>query len=96
MTGTKSIQRIDGRQLLLGYLAKFQAFPSQQAPHREPLTPEGDAGEAFSRPCTHTEAGPWTLCDLVLNGALHLEDHVKQLQEVRVAYRESRAKQAVG
>jgi len=32
----------------------------------------------------------------VLNGALHLEDHVKQLQEVRVAYRESRAKQAVG
>jgi hypothetical protein len=52
--------------------------------------------EAFSRPCTHAEAGPWTLRDLILNGALHLEDHVKQIQEVRAAYRESRAKQAVG
>jgi hypothetical protein len=52
--------------------------------------------EAFSRPCTHAEVGPWTLRDLILNGALHLEDHVKQIQGVRAAYRESRAKQAVG
>jgi len=52
--------------------------------------------QAFSRPCTHAEAGPRTLRDLILNGALHLEDHVKQIQEVRAAYRESRAKQAVG
>ena len=52
--------------------------------------------EAFSRPCTHSEVGPWTLRDLILNGALHLEDHVKQIQSVRAAYRESRTKQAAG
>ena len=52
--------------------------------------------EAFSRPCTHAEVGPWTLRELVLNGALHLEDHVKQIQGVRAAYRESKAKQAAG
>src|SRR5215469_7018915 len=48
--------------------------------------------EAFSRPCTHSEVGPWTLRDLILNCSEHLEDHVKQIQGVRAAYRESRAK----
>jgi hypothetical protein len=52
--------------------------------------------EAFARPCTHTEVGPWTLRDLVLNCSEHLEDHVKQIQGVRAAYRESRAKQVAG
>jgi hypothetical protein len=50
--------------------------------------------DAFSRPCTHAQVGPWTLRDLVQNCAEHLEDHVKQIQTVRAAYRESRAKQA--
>src|SRR5215469_16190940 len=49
--------------------------------------------EAFSRPCTHTEAGPWTLRAMIQNCSEHLEDHVKQIQGVRAAYRESRAKQ---
>ena len=57
---------------------------------------KGMPEEAFSRPCTHTEAGHWTLRQLVENGALHLEDHVNQIQAVRAAYRESRAKQAAG
>jgi len=51
--------------------------------------------EAFSRPCTHTEAGPWTLRAMIQNCSEHLEDHVKQIQGVRAAYRESRAKQVV-
>lgn len=57
---------------------------------------KGMPEEAFQRPCTHAEAGPWTLRDLVLNNAHHLEDHVKQIQGVRAAYREHRAKQAAG
>lgn len=51
--------------------------------------------EAFSRPCTHAEVGAWTLRAMIQNCSEHLEDHVKQIQGVRAAYRESRAKQAV-
>lgn len=51
--------------------------------------------EAFLRPCTHAEANlSWTLGDLVLNNAHHLEDHIKQIQSVRAAYREHKAKSA--
>ncbi|MBV8845327.1 MAG: DinB family protein [Bryobacterales bacterium] len=52
--------------------------------------------EAFLRPCTHAEAGPWTLQTLIQNCSEHLEDHVKQIQSVRAAYRETRAKQVAG
>jgi len=57
---------------------------------------KGMPEDAFQRPCTHAEVGPWTLRDLVLNNAHHLEDHVKQIQSVRAAYREHRGKQAAG
>ncbi|HLH43657.1 MAG TPA: DinB family protein [Bryobacteraceae bacterium] len=57
---------------------------------------KGMPEEAFQRPCVHAEAGRWTLRDLVLNNAHHVEDHVKQIQAARAAYREHRAKQSAG
>ena len=52
--------------------------------------PEG----AFSRPGNHTETGPLTLFDLVKGTAEHTEDHVREIQGIRAAYREHRAKRA--
>ena len=50
----------------------------------------------FSRMGYHVERGPMTLAQLVRHNAEHLEGHVKQIQNVRAAYREHRAKQASG
>jgi DinB family protein len=46
--------------------------------------PESD----FARTGNHTESGTVTLRDLVQHSAEHLEQHVKQIQAVRAAYRE--------
>ncbi len=51
--------------------------------------------EAFARAGTHTERGRITLADLLRIYAEHVEGHVKQIQGVRAAYREHRAKQTV-
>lgn len=56
---------------------------------------KGTSEELFARTGTHTEEGLKTLRQLVLGSAEHVEEHVKQIQEVRAAYRESRTKQAV-
>jgi DinB family protein len=52
--------------------------------------------EAFARSGTHTEAGPLTLRALVKGSAEHVEEHVKQIQGVRAAYKEHKAKHAAG
>ena len=52
--------------------------------------------EAFARAGTHTEAGPLTLRALIKGSAEHVEEHVKQIQGVRAAYKQHRAKQAAG
>jgi len=57
---------------------------------------KGTPEEAFARTGTHTEEGVKTLHQLVLGSAEHVEQHVKEIQEVRAAYRESRTRQAVG
>jgi DinB family protein len=51
---------------------------------------------AFARSGTHVERGKTTLLDQVRHNAEHVEGHVKQIQGVRAAYREHRAKQAAG
>jgi hypothetical protein len=51
---------------------------------------------AFARTGTHVERGKTSLLDQVRNNAEHVESHVKQIQGVRAAYREHRAKQAAG
>jgi hypothetical protein len=85
-------QRLDyGRRKISQALETFRVL---RAENYELLN--GMPEEAFQRPCTHAQAGPWTLRDLVLNNAYHLEDHVKQIQSVRASYREHRAKQAAG
>jgi len=48
--------------------------------------------EAFARVGTHASAGKRSLLDLVRDDAEHLENHVRQIQGVRAAYREQRAK----
>jgi hypothetical protein len=50
--------------------------------------------EAYSRKGTHTEHGELTLLDLLRRFAEHAEKHVRQIQSVRAAYKEQRAKQA--
>ena len=50
--------------------------------------------EAYSRKGTHTEHGEMTLLDLLKTYAEHAEGHVRQIQGVRAAYKEHRAKQA--
>lgn len=51
---------------------------------------------AFSRTGMHVERGKTSLLELVRHNAEHVEAHVKQIQGVRAAYREHRAKQAAG
>jgi hypothetical protein len=47
---------------------------------------------AFDRTGTHVERGKVSLLELVRGDAEHVEGHVKQIQGVRMAYREQRAK----
>ena len=47
--------------------------------------------ESFSRTGNHTERGTVSLRDLVLDAAEHLEEHVKQIQTIRAAYRQAKA-----
>jgi hypothetical protein len=55
-----------------------------------------DLSEAtFERSGTHSKDGPMTLRQVVEWYALHLEDHVREIQSVRAAYRDHRARQAV-
>lgn len=51
--------------------------------------------EAFARKGKHTERGEVTLLDLLRHDAEHVEAHVREIQSVRAAYKEHRAKQAV-
>lgn len=48
--------------------------------------------ETFERVGTHSSAGKRSLLDLVRGDSEHVENHVKQIQSVRAAYREQRAK----
>ncbi len=50
---------------------------------------------AFERSGTHSKDGPMTLRQVVEWYASHLEEHVREIQSVRAAYRDHRAKQAV-
>jgi hypothetical protein len=50
--------------------------------------------DAFARTGQHTEAGAVTLLDLLRGNAEHAEGHVRQIQGVRAAYKEHRAKSA--
>jgi hypothetical protein len=50
---------------------------------------------AFARTGMHVERGITSLLDLIRYNAGHVENHVKQIQGVRAAYREHRAKQTV-
>jgi len=49
--------------------------------------------EVFSRIGTHSKDGVLTLRQLVEGGAKHLEEHVREIQTIRAAYREHRARQ---
>jgi hypothetical protein len=50
---------------------------------------------AFVRQGTHTKRGPISLKDMLRIYAEHIENHVKQIQSVRAAYKEHRAKTVV-
>ncbi|HWZ34447.1 MAG TPA: DinB family protein [Bryobacteraceae bacterium] len=50
---------------------------------------------AFARQGTHTKRGPLSLKDMLRIYAEHIENHVKQIQSVRAAYKEHRAKTVV-
>ncbi len=50
--------------------------------------------EAYSRKATHTELGELTLLDQLNYFAEHAEGNLRQIQGVRAAYKEHRAKQA--
>lgn len=50
--------------------------------------------EAFERSGTHSERGRVSLLQTLRTLAEHAENHVKQIQSVRAAYREHRAKPA--
>jgi len=52
--------------------------------------------EVFERTGTHTKRGPLTLLQLLRMFAEHAENHVKQIQFVRAAYKQQRAKPAPG
>lgn len=49
---------------------------------------------AFARTGTHTTDGSVTLHQVVESSATHLEDHVREIQQIRAAYKEFRAQQA--
>ena len=49
---------------------------------------------AFARSGTHTTRGELSLLQMVRMFAEHVENHVKQIRQVRAAYREHRAKPA--
>jgi DinB superfamily len=49
---------------------------------------------AFERTGNHLERGKVTLLDILRLQAAHVEAHVRQIQGVRAAYKEHRAKQA--
>jgi uncharacterized protein Usg len=49
--------------------------------------------ETFSRTGVHSKDGTVTLRQLVESGAAHLEDHVREIQAIRAAYREHRLRQ---
>jgi hypothetical protein len=48
--------------------------------------------EVFSRTGTHSKDGVMTLRQLVESAAQHLEAHVREIQTIRAAYREHRAR----
>jgi len=48
----------------------------------------------FDRVGTHSKDGPMTLRQVVEWFAMHLEGHVREIQEVRAAYKANRAQQA--
>ena len=50
--------------------------------------------EAFARAGRHSERGRVTLLDLLRTYAEHTEQHVRQIQAVRAAYKEHKAAQA--
>jgi|SRR5579883_2899742 hypothetical protein len=52
--------------------------------------------DAFARTGNHAERGPLTLQTLLRIYAEHVESHVKQIQGLRAAFREHRAKTAAG
>ncbi len=52
--------------------------------------------ETFARTGTHSKRGVISLLDMVRFFAEHVENHARQMQAVRAAYREHRAKQAAG
>lgn len=48
---------------------------------------------AFDRSGVHSKDGPMTLRQVIEWYASHLEDHVREIQSVRIAYRDHRARQ---
>jgi hypothetical protein len=50
--------------------------------------------DVFARTGTHSKDGVLSLRQMVEGGAKHLEDHVREIQGIRAAYREYRARQA--
>jgi hypothetical protein len=55
---------------------------------------KGQPESAFDRTGTHTQRGPMSLMLMARLYAEHVEKHVQQLQSVRAAYKEHRAKTA--
>ena len=49
---------------------------------------------AFARTATHVERGPTTLGEYVEHSAMHVENHVRQIQAARAAYKEYKAQAA--
>ena len=54
------------------------------------------AEETFERRGTHTSAGPLTLLQILRVFAEHAENHARQIQAVRAAFKEHKAKQTAG
>lgn len=54
--------------------------------------PEG----VFARTGTHSKRGVSSLLDMVKHMSEHTENHVRQIQAVRAAYKQHRAKQQIG
>jgi hypothetical protein len=52
--------------------------------------------DVFTRIGTHTKRGQMTILDLLRLHTEHVEKHVQQIQAVRAAYKEHRAKLAAG
>jgi hypothetical protein len=53
---------------------------------------QGLPEEAFARTGTHSKMGVLTLTDVLRMYAEHAENHARQIQQVRQAYKEARAK----